>query len=162
MPLANSSLINDEIKVWQEINVGVAVALQTGEFESGLIVPVVKDCGNKSLPEISRAIRDLATRARNGQITPDDLEGGTISLSNTGTYAPGWTVSTPIINQPQSVIVLTGGIFDRPVARKGEVVVRPMMTMSVTFDHRVLDGAMNARFYSKLKELIENPEFLHL
>jgi pyruvate dehydrogenase E2 component (dihydrolipoamide acetyltransferase)/2-oxoglutarate dehydrogenase E2 component (dihydrolipoamide succinyltransferase) len=162
VPIVNSSLVDNEIKIWEDINIAVAVSLQVDETESGLIVPVVKNAGNKSLLEISRAIKDLTGRARNGQLTPDDMADGTLTLSNTGVFAPGWTVSTPIINQPQSVIVLTGGMFEKPMAVNGEVVVRPMMTTSITFDHRVMDGAPIHTFLSKFKAFIEQPELLHL
>jgi pyruvate/2-oxoglutarate dehydrogenase complex dihydrolipoamide acyltransferase (E2) component len=162
VPIVNSSVVDNEIKIWQDINIAVAVSLEVDEAESGLIVPVVKDAGNKSLLEISRSIKDLAGRARNGQLTADDMADGTLTLSNTGVFAPGWTVSTPIINQPQSVIVLTGGIFEKPMAVNGDVVVRPMMTTSITFDHRVMDGAPIHTFLSKFKAFIEQPELLHL
>jgi len=162
VPIVNSSVVDNEIKIWEDINIAVAVSLEVDEAESGLIVPVVKDAGNKSLLEISRSIKDLAGRARNGQLTADDMADGTLTLSNTGVFAPGWTVSTPIINQPQSVIVLTGGIFEKPMAVNGEVVVRPMMTTSITFDHRVMDGAPIHQFLAKLKAFIEQPELLHL
>jgi pyruvate dehydrogenase E2 component (dihydrolipoamide acetyltransferase)/2-oxoglutarate dehydrogenase E2 component (dihydrolipoamide succinyltransferase) len=162
VPIVNSSVVDNEIKIWQDINISVAVSLEVDEAESGLIVPVVKDAGSKSLLEISRTIKDLTGRARNGQLTPDDMADGTLTLSNTGVFAPGWTVSTPIINQPQSVIVLTGGMFEKPMAVNGEVVVRPMMTTSITFDHRVMDGAPIHTFLSKFKAFIEQPELLHL
>ena len=162
VPIVNSSVVDNEIKIWEDINIAVAVSLEVDEAESGLIVPVVKDAGNKSLLEISRSIKDLAGRARNGQLTADDMADGTLTLSNTGVFAPGWTVSTPIINQPQSVIVLTGGIFEKPMAVNGEVVVWPMMTTSITFDHRVMDGAPIHTFLSKFKAFIEQPELLHL
>jgi len=162
VPIVNSSVVDNEIKIWEDINIAVAVSLEVDEAESGLIVPVVKDAGNKSLLEISRSIKDLAGRARNGQLTADDMADGTLTLSNTGVFAPGWTVSTPIINQPQSVIVLTGGIFEKPMVVNGEVVVRPMMTTSITFDHRVMDGAPIHTFLSKFKAFIEQPELLHL
>jgi len=162
VPIVNSSLVDNEIKIWEDINIAVAVSLQVDETESGLIVPVVKNAGNKSLLDISRSIKDLTGRARNGQLTADDMADGTLTLSNTGIFASGWTVSTPIINQPQSVIVLTGGIFEKPMALNGDVVVRPMMTTSITFDHRVMDGAPIHTFLSKFKAFIEQPELLHL
>jgi pyruvate dehydrogenase E2 component (dihydrolipoamide acetyltransferase)/2-oxoglutarate dehydrogenase E2 component (dihydrolipoamide succinyltransferase) len=162
VPIVNSSLIDNEIKIWEDINIGVAVSLEVDEAESGLIVPVVKNAGQKSLLEISQCIKDLTNRARNGELTADDMADGTLTLSNTGVFAPGWTVSTPIINQPQSVIVLTGGIVEQPMAVNGEVVVRPVMTTSITFDHRVMDGAPIHKFLTKFKDLIEQPELLHL
>jgi pyruvate dehydrogenase E2 component (dihydrolipoamide acetyltransferase) len=161
VPQVNASLIDDEIKIWEDINVGIAVALELGDYESGLIVPVLKNAESKTLVEISRSIRDLSSKARNGNLSPEDVDGGTITLSNVGRVTPGWSVSTPILNQHQAVIIQPGGIFDRPVAMEGQVVVRPIMTLSITFDHRILDGVPVAKFYAKIKELIENPDFLH-
>jgi len=162
VPLVNSSLIEDEIKIWEDINVGVAVALEVGEYESGLIVPVVKGAGNKSLVEISRSIKDLTARAREGRLGLDDVTGGTITISNMGGFANGWSVSTPILNQPQSVIIQPGGIFEKPCVKDGKIEIRPMMSMSVTFDHRVLDGLPLGKFFAKMMELVENPDYLHL
>jgi pyruvate dehydrogenase E2 component (dihydrolipoamide acetyltransferase) len=160
VPLANSSVIDDEIKIWEDINVGVAVALELGPYESGLIVPVLRNADQMTLIEVSKALRELTGRARHGELTPDDVTGGTITLSNVGQMAAGWSVSTPILNQPQSVLVQTGGISDKPVVRAGQIVVRPIMTLSITFDHRVMDGLPMARFAASIKDLIEDPGFL--
>jgi len=162
VPLVNSSLIEDEIKIWEDINVGLAVALEVSEYESGLIVPVVKDAGNKSLVEISRSIKDLTARAREGRLALDDVTGGTITISNMGGFATGWSVSTPILNQPQSIIIQPGGIFDKTCVKDGKIEIRPMMSMSITFDHRVLDGLPIGKFFAKMMELVENPDYLHL
>jgi pyruvate dehydrogenase E2 component (dihydrolipoamide acetyltransferase) len=162
VPIVNSSLMGDEIRIWEDINIGVAVALERGEYESGLIVPVLKNVDRMPLIEISRTLKDLTARATSNRLTLEDVGGGTITLSNIGVFARGWTASTPIINQPESVIVQPGAIADRPVAVDGQVVVRPVMTMSITFDHRVVDGVPIARFYNKMAELMENPALLHL
>ncbi|MFC2031154.1 dihydrolipoamide acetyltransferase family protein [Chloroflexota bacterium] len=162
VPIVNSSLVGEEIKIWQDVNVGVAVALQRGEYESGLIVPVVKNADHKSLIEISRAVKELTARARSGELTPEDVDAGTITLSNAGMIAQRWMVSTPILNQPETVIVQPGAIVERPVVVDGELQVRPMMTMSITSDHRVLDGVPVTRFFNRIAELIENPALLHL
>jgi pyruvate dehydrogenase E2 component (dihydrolipoamide acetyltransferase) len=162
VPIVNSSLVDDEIRVWADVNVGIAVALDINEYESGLIVPVVKHADRKSLGEISAAVRDLTARARAGRLVPEDVSGRTITLSNAGQFASGWSFSTPILNAPEAVIVQPGGIAERPVVVGGEVVVRPMVTMSITFDHRIMDGVAVARFFAKLKELIETPALLHL
>jgi pyruvate dehydrogenase E2 component (dihydrolipoamide acetyltransferase)/2-oxoglutarate dehydrogenase E2 component (dihydrolipoamide succinyltransferase) len=162
VPIVNSSLIDNEIKIWEDINVGVAVTVEAGEYDSGLIVPVVKNTERKSLVEIAKSIRDLTTRARNSQLTPDEVTGGTITLSNVGAFTSGWQVGTPIINQPQSVIIATGGIYEKPVGVDGKIVLRPHMTFSFTFDHRIMDGAPMAKFYSKIIELASNPEYLLL
>jgi len=162
VPLVNSSIVDHEIKIWEEIHMGVAVALEVGEYGSGLIVPVVKNVERKSLAEISRSIKDLTAKARSGKLTLEEVTGGTITLTNTGPFFPRWGMGTPILNQPQSVIVQTGGISDRPWVKDGQLTVRPIMTMSITFDHRVLDGAPIGKFFSKIVELMENPDLLHL
>jgi pyruvate dehydrogenase E2 component (dihydrolipoamide acetyltransferase)/2-oxoglutarate dehydrogenase E2 component (dihydrolipoamide succinyltransferase) len=162
VPIVNSSLIGDEIKIWDDINVGVAVALELNEYESGLIVPVVKDADKKTLAEIARTVRDLTTRARQRKLTAEEVTGGTITLSNAGAFASGWSVSTPILNRPEVTLIQPGGIFDQPVVVDGQLAIRPVMTLSITCDHRVLDGIPMTRLYNKLKELMENPAFLHL
>jgi len=161
-PIVNSSLIGDEIRIWEDINVGIAVALDVGEYESGLIVPVVKNTEKKSLIEISRSIKDLVARARSRQLTPDDLEGGTITLSNIAGVTRGWSSTTPILSIGQAVLIQPGSIFEKPVAIDGQVVIRPIMTLSVTFDHRILDGVPVGTMGRKMTELFENPDLLHL
>jgi len=162
VPQVNASLVGNEVKIWEDINVGIAVALQSSEYETGLIVPVLKNADKKSLTEISRSVKDLTSRARNGELTPDDLSGGTVTLSNTGTFMKGWFVSTPIINQPEALMVQPAGIFDKPLVIDGKIVIRPVMTISTTFDHRVTDGAPVGHFITLFKEYIENPDLLFL
>lgn len=162
VPQVNASLVGDEIKIWEDINVGVAVALQKGDYETGLIVPVVKNADRKGLAEISAEIKTLSAKARKGKLLPDDLAGGTVTLSNVGTFIDGWTLTTPIINQPEAIIVQPGGISERAVVDEGEVVVRPVMTMSITFDHRLLDGVPVGNFLNLLKKYTENPGLLLL
>ncbi|MBU2547687.1 MAG: 2-oxo acid dehydrogenase subunit E2 [Proteobacteria bacterium] len=160
VPMMNASLIDGKIVLWEDINVGVAVALQLNEFESGLIVPVVKNADQKSLAEINRHIADVVEKARGGTILPDEVTGSTFTLTNTGAFGSGWAWGTPIINQPESAILQTGAIMDRPAAVDGQVVVRPMMPLSLTFDHRVLDGAPAGAFMGAVAELIQNPALL--
>jgi len=162
VPIINSSLIGNEIKIWEDINVSNAIALELDEYVSGLITPVIKNADQKSLTEISKLSRELIQKARESRLTGDDLSGGTITLSNIGTYAPGWTTTTPIINQPQAFIVQPGAIVERPVAIDGKVAIRPIMTVSVTFDHRIMDGVPPLKWLRIFKELLENPEYLHL
>ena len=161
-PIINSSLIDDEIKVWEDINIGVAVALEEGGYEGGLIVPVVKNAEKKSLVEVSTTVRELTKKARSRKLMPEDVSGGTFTLTNVGVFGSGWSLSTPIINQPQSAILQTGAIVEKPVAMKGRVVIRPVMSCSLTYDHRVLDGAPAARFMERVRELMENPDLLLL
>jgi pyruvate/2-oxoglutarate dehydrogenase complex dihydrolipoamide acyltransferase (E2) component len=157
--IINSSLIENEIVIWEDINIGVAVALEDG-LEGGLIVPVVRNADQKSLSEIALEVRTLVEKARAGKLMPDDVAGGTFTLTNLGAVGGGWGFGTPIINQPQSAILGTGAIADRPVVREGQIVIRPMMTYSLTFDHRVIDGAPAAKFAARVTELLENPGIL--
>lgn len=162
VPIINSSLIGDEIIIWEDINIGVAVALEESEYVSGLIIPVIKNAESKSLVEISKTLKELMEKARSKKLSPDDVSGGTITITNVGTFLPGLTYGTPIISQPQAAIVQTSAIEDRVVARDGEVVIRPLMSFNLTFDHRVLDGAAAGLFLSSFKELIENPSLLNI
>jgi len=160
-PIINSSLIGNEIKIWKDINIGVAVALEEG-VEGGLIVPVVRNADQKSLTEINQEIRSLVEKARAGKLMPDDVSGGTFTLTNLGAFGGGWGLGTPIINQPQSAILGTGAITDRPVVRDGQIVIRPIMTYSFTFDHRVIDGAPAGKFMARVTQLLENSNLLLL
>ncbi len=162
VPQVNASLVGKEIKIWEDINIGIAVATQTSEYETGLLVPVIKNADKKSLIEISKEVKELTLKARNMTLTPEDMTGGTITLSNTGTFMPTWGVSTPIINQPEVLMVQPGGINDKPVAVDGEIVIRPIMTLSLTFDHRVLDGVPVGLFGNAFGKYVYNPELLLL
>jgi pyruvate dehydrogenase E2 component (dihydrolipoamide acetyltransferase) len=158
-PIINSSLIENEIVVWEDINVGVAVALEEG-LEGGLIVPVIRNADKKSLRDIAVEARTLVEKARAGRLLPDDVAGGTFTLTNLGAVGGGWGFGTPIINQPQSAILGAGSISDRPVVRGGQIAVRPIMTYSLTFDHRVIDGAAAAKFMARVVQLLEDPTLL--
>jgi pyruvate dehydrogenase E2 component (dihydrolipoyllysine-residue acetyltransferase) len=160
-PTVNSSLINDEIKIWENINVSVAVSLGGRGSEGGLVAPVLKNCETRSLTDISMGIKEISGRARKNALLPGDLSGGTITISNVGVFGLGWTISTPILNQPQAILVQPGGIFEKPVVKDGQIKIRSMMTISITFDHRILDGGPVGMFFGKLIELIENPALLH-
>jgi len=149
-PYVNVSVEGEEIKVWAQIHVGVAMDL--GE---GLIVPKVRRPDLKSLREISRDLDELVDKARSKRLMPDDLQGGTFTLTNLG----AWDVDdfTPIVNPPESAILGAGRVVDKPVARDGQVVIEPRLSLSLTFDHRVIDGAPAARFLKTLKDMIELP-----
>jgi pyruvate dehydrogenase E2 component (dihydrolipoamide acetyltransferase)/2-oxoglutarate dehydrogenase E2 component (dihydrolipoamide succinyltransferase) len=161
VPIINSSIAENEIKLWEDINIGVAVALEGG-MDGGLIVPVVRNADGKRLLEINAELKGLVDKARTGKLVPDDVSGGTFTLTNLGAFGGGYGFGTPIINQPQSAILGTGPITDRPVVRDGEIVVQPIMTYSFTFDHRAIDGAPAAMFMLRLTELLENPGLLLL
>jgi pyruvate dehydrogenase E2 component (dihydrolipoamide acetyltransferase) len=150
-PKVNATLDGDEIKVLKDINVGVAVAL-----DDGLIVPVVRNADQKKLAQISEEIKDLAKRARKNKLEPDEMSGGSFTITNIGAYGSvDWF--TPIINQPESAILGVGRTVERPVVVDGQIVARPMMGLSLAFDHRVVDGAPAAEFLGVLINLIENP-----
>ena len=153
-PLLNSTLQDDGIRLLPEINVGVAVAL-----EEGLIVPVVRQADRKSVGEIAAEVNDLATRAREGRLTPPDVAGGTFTVSNLGPF--GIEQFTAIINPPQAAILAVGATRPEPVVdEEGQVVVRPVMRMTLSADHRIVDGAIAARFLADLREALEAPALL--
>jgi len=153
-PTMNATWNGEEsVTVKRYYNVGVAVGR-----DKGLIVPVLKDCGNKSLVELARGVEDLATRAHAEKLTMDDLQGGTFSITNAGLF--GSVGSTPIINFPEVAILGVHKIQDKPVAIDGQVVVRPVMTLACTFDHRWIDGHTAVQFIVRVKQLLEQPEML--
>jgi len=154
-PIVNASLIDNEIKLWENMNIGVATAL-----EEGLIVPVVKDADKKSLVEISQTVRSLVQKAREGKLMPDDVTGGTFTITNLGALGAGYRFETVIINQPESAILGTGAITDRAVVRDGQIVIRPIMPYYFTYDHRVFTGAVAADFMMSATRLLENPGLL--
>ena len=129
---------------------GMAMAL-----EDGLIVPVIRDIGKKSLHEIARARAELVEKGRRGKLTPDDTKGSTFTLSSLGMF--GIEEFTAIINQPESAILAVGAIMDKPVVIDEQMVIRPMMKITLSYDHRIIDGAKAAQFMKTLKELMEDP-----
>jgi pyruvate dehydrogenase E2 component (dihydrolipoamide acetyltransferase) len=157
-PLLNSSIIGDEITIWENINVGVALAFEMREGGNSLIVPVVHDADKKSLSEIHHVLSDLTERGRKQRLLLKHLADGTFTLTNVGVFGGGKirrTIGTPIINQPEVAILDTMSILDTPVARDGQVVIRPMMNYSLTFDHRVVMGQDANEFLATLQQLME-------
>ncbi len=152
-PQVNVRLEEEGIRWIDDVNIGLAVAL-----EEGLIVPVIKRAHTKSLIQIAQERKDLVERARDNRLRADELMGGTFTISNMGVY--GVDSFAAIINPPESAILALGRIADRAVAVEGQVVVRPMMTMVLSVDHRLLDGATAAAFLCRLKEIIEGPQAL--
>jgi 2-oxoglutarate dehydrogenase E2 component (dihydrolipoamide succinyltransferase) len=148
-PIINVSLDGDEILWKEDINVGCAVAL-----ENGLIVPVIKKAQDLNLTGTARRLNDLVTRARSKKLLPEDVQGGTFSITNPGGF--GSLTSNPIINQPQVAILGIGAVIKRPVVVDDSIAVRPMMLISLTFDHRVVDGEGGAKYLATLKEILEN------
>ncbi len=152
-PNMNVRLVENRIEQLAVINIGVAV-----DTERGLLVPVIRDVASKRLGDIVAEFRMLVERARAGQSLPDDLSGGTFTITNLGMYeVDGFT---PIINLPECAILGVGRIVEKPVALNGQVVIRPMMVLSLTFDHRINDGAPAGRFLQRVKQLIERPYLL--
>jgi 2-oxoglutarate dehydrogenase E2 component (dihydrolipoamide succinyltransferase) len=154
-PHLNAEIQGDEIVVKRYYDIGVAV--DVGE---GLVVPVIRDADRKSFAEIERQIAEFAERARNNTLTLEDLRGGTFTITNGGVF--GSLLSTPILSPPQVGILGMHRIEERPVARDGEVVIRPMMYLALTYDHRIVDGRLAVQFLARIKELIEDPEALLL
>jgi 2-oxoglutarate dehydrogenase E2 component (dihydrolipoamide succinyltransferase) len=148
-PLINASLDDDEVVYREDINIGVAVAL-----EHGLIVPVVRNADRLSLLDLSKAIADLAERARTKRLHVDEVEGGTFTITNPGIFGGLWGL--PIINQPQVAILAIGSIDKRPVVVNDEVVVRPMCYFTMGYDHRLVDGADGGRYLLAVKKAIES------
>ena len=145
-PMMNSSLINNEIIVWEDINIGFGASVMMPDGENGLVVPVIRNADKMSLSEISVTRKDLTDKARSGKLSVDEMSGGTFTITNTGTLAPFWHIQTPLIHQPQAAILGTASIVDRPVAIDGQVVIRPIMPMYLTFDHRIVDGGPTSVF----------------
>jgi len=149
----NASLAEGELRIWQEINVGLAVAV-----ENGLVVPAIRGADRKSLPEIAKEARELAERARGRKLTPQDFEGATFTVTNLGVF--GITAFTPIIPLPQIAILGVGMMEEKPVVRQGQVVPRQLMNLCLVFDHRAIDGAQAAQFLQKVKATLEAPSTL--
>ena len=154
-PWVNSELQGEELVIKRHYDVGIAVSA-----EGGLVVPVIRDADRKSFAAIEREVEQLARKAREGKLSLDDLLGGTFTITNGGVF--GSLLSTPILNAPQVAILGLHKIQERPVAVGGQVVIRPMMYVALTYDHRVIDGHEAVLYLVKVKELIEDPEALLL
>ena len=155
-PMINVSVDGTNIHIHKNVNVGMAAALPDGN----LIVPVIKECQNKNLVGITKSVNDLASRARGGNLKPDDIQGGTITMTNVGTF--GNLMGTPIINQPQVAILACGVIKKKPVVLETEhgdvIAIRHMMFLSLSYDHRVVDGALGGQFVRKVADYLEQFE----
>ncbi len=149
----NASLVDGKVMRYKTVNIGVAVAL-----DKGLIVPVIRDAQRKGLPAIRREIADLAARARQGGLLPEEVTGGTFTITNLGMF--GVDHFAPIINPPESAILAVCRVVDRPVVVDGAVEIRPMANLCLSFDHRLIDGALAARFMAHVRELMEQPLLL--
>ncbi|MDD2982639.1 MAG: 2-oxoglutarate dehydrogenase complex dihydrolipoyllysine-residue succinyltransferase [Crocinitomicaceae bacterium] len=150
-PAVNAQIDGNEVIFHDYADIGIAVS-----SPKGLMVPVVRNAEQMTLAEIEREIKRLAIKARDGKITPDDMTGGTFTITNGGVF--GSMMSTPIINPPQSAILGMHNIVERPVAINGKVEIRPMMYLALSYDHRIIDGKESVSFLVKVKEMLENPE----
>ena len=150
-PAVNGQIDGNEIIFHDYADIGIAVS-----SPKGLMVPVVRNAEQMSLAEIEREIKRLAIKARDGKIAPDDMTGGTFTITNGGVF--GSMLSTPIINPPQSAILGMHNIVERPVAINGKVEIRPIMYVALSYDHRIIDGKDSVGFLVKVKEMLENPE----
>tara|TARA_B100001059_G_scaffold4556_1_gene3787 strand:- start:10129 stop:11316 length:1188 start_codon:yes stop_codon:yes gene_type:complete len=154
-PEVNASIDGDDIVYHGFQDIGVAVST-----ERGLVVPIIKDADTKSLPEIEKSILSYSEKARTGKLSIEEMQGGTFTISNGGIF--GSLLSTPILNAPQTAILGMHAIQDRPVAINGEIVIRPMMYLAMSYDHRLLDGKEAVTFLVSIKEQLESPERLLL
>jgi 2-oxoglutarate dehydrogenase E2 component (dihydrolipoamide succinyltransferase) len=150
-PAVNAQIDGQEMVFHDYADIGIAVS-----SPKGLMVPVVRNAEQMSLAEIEREIKRLAIKARDGKITPDEMAGGTFTITNGGVF--GSMLSTPIINPPQSAILGMHNIVERPVAIDGKVEIRPIMYVALSYDHRIIDGKESVSFLVKVKEMLENPE----
>ncbi len=155
-PILNASMDENNVVYHRDLNIGIAVAL-----DWGLIVPVLKQADEKNTLGLARAINDLGERARTKKLSPDEVQGGTFTITNPGIY--GGLFGTPIINQPQVAILGVGGVKKRPVVvetKEGDVIaIRSMCYLALTFDHRLIDGAVADQFMARVRQLIESGQF---
>jgi pyruvate dehydrogenase E2 component (dihydrolipoamide acetyltransferase) len=152
-PRLNASLDGEQIKLWRRIDIGLAV-----DTDRGLLVPVVRNADQKGLAQLAAETKHLAEQARSGKITPDLLRGGTFTLTNLGML--GIDAFTPIVNLPETAILGVGRIKEKPAVHNGQVAIRHLMWLSLTFDHRLVDGGLAARFLGRVVELVESPYLL--
>ncbi len=150
-PAVNAQIDGTDVIFHDYADIGIAVS-----SPKGLMVPVIRNAEQMTLAEIEREIKRLAIKARDGKITPDEMTGGTFTITNGGVF--GSMMSTPIINPPQSAILGMHNIVERPVAINGQVEIRPMMYLALSYDHRIIDGKESVSFLVKVKEMLENPE----
>ena len=154
-PIVNASIDNEDIVYHAFQDIGVAVST-----DRGLVVPVVRDAGNLSIADIELKITEYSEKAREGKLSIEEMQGGTFTISNGGIF--GSLLSTPILNAPQTAILGMHKIQDRPIALNGEIVIRPMMYLAMSYDHRLLDGKEAVTFLVAIKEMLESPERLLL
>jgi 2-oxoglutarate dehydrogenase E2 component (dihydrolipoamide succinyltransferase) len=150
-PILNASIQDKSIIYHNDVNIGIAVALEGG---NGLIVPVIRNADEKNVAGLQRSIVDLSGRARAKQLKPDEVQGGTFSITNFGSF--GSVFATPVINQPQVAILGVGAVEKQPVVIEGDAIaIRSMCYLALTFDHRLIDGALADQFTARVKQILE-------
>jgi len=154
-PILNASLRKDEIVLHRAVHIGIAV--DTGQT---LLIPVVRDVNQKGVIDVSREVQQLTGKAKEGALSVQDIQGGTITLTNAGVF--GGLLATPIIHQPQSAILWMGKVMEMPVVREGQIVIRSMMYLCLSYDHRIIMGAQAVQFLQLVKKSLENPALLLL
>lgn len=161
VPIANASLVGDEIVVYESINVGIAIALP-GEtpYDGKLLVPVLKHVEQMGVVDIDKGMKALFDKARNGQLTADDMRDSTVAFSSTAGLSPPGMTSTPVLNLPNALLIGPATPKEKPVAYKGKIKLRTMLPISLTFDHRVLDGSPIAQLANHMHNCLENPELM--
>ena len=155
-PIINSSLVGEEIRIYGDINISMAVALDNGQ----LLAPVIRQADRKSIVEVAQEAIKLTEQVKTKRFNLDILQGGTFTVTNAGMY--GTDFVTPLINAPQSAALGVGRLVPKPVVRENQIVIRTMMGLSLTYDHRVLTGATAAQFFQTLEEIIEDTKQLEL
>jgi pyruvate dehydrogenase E2 component (dihydrolipoyllysine-residue acetyltransferase) len=161
VPIANSCMEGDEIVIYDNVNMGMAISVPgTTEFDSGLVVGVLRNVETMGVVAIDKAMKALIERIRTGQASTEDMTGATITLSSTAGLGPPGLTSTPVLNLPNAALLGPSTPIERPVVHEGEVVVRTMLPLSFTFDHRMLDGEPAARFMRALHDCLEHPELM--
>lgn len=154
-PAVNAQLENENVVYYDYCDISVAVST-----EKGLVVPVLRNAHKMSMPEIEKEILNVAGKARDGKLTIGEMTGGTFTITNGGVF--GSMLSTPIINAPQSAILGMHNIVERAVVRDGQIIIRPIMYVALSYDHRIIDGKESVSFLVKVKQTLENPERLLL
>ena len=161
VPIANASIEGDDIVLHASVNIGVAIALPGNtEIDTRLVVPVLHNVEQLGVVEIDKRIKAIIARAREGALTAQEMNGATVTLSSTAGIAPAGLTSTPVLNLPNALLVGPSTPIERPLVRKGKIVVRTMLPISATFDHRILDGEPFSRFARALHDLLETPELM--
>jgi len=150
-PIVNSSLEGNQVRIFDEVNIGIAVAT-----ENGLVVPVIHGAEKKTLQEVEKAVEELTSKAKHGKLTREEISNGTFTITNLGMY--GVDSFIPIINPPEAAILAMGAIREKPVAVGGKVEIRPVAMLSLTYDHRIVDGAPAAEFLQKIRDKLQESE----